>query len=52
MVFEDNDGGMDNQKSILHAKMWDVYIKDTFLLRVGILWKYQVLKGRRFFGKW
>ena len=26
IVFEDNNGGVDNKKSILHAKRWDVYI--------------------------
>ena len=25
-VFEDNDGGLDDQKVILHNKMWDIYI--------------------------
>ena len=25
-VFEDNDGEVDSQKAILHAKTWDVYI--------------------------
>ena len=25
-VFEDNDGGLDDQKVILHNKMWDVYM--------------------------
>ena len=26
MVFEYNDGGVDNAKALLHAKMWDIYI--------------------------
>ena len=26
IVFEDNDGGVDDKKSILHAKRWDVYM--------------------------
>ena len=26
MVFEDNDGGVDYAKALLHAKMWDVYV--------------------------
>ena len=25
MVFEDNNGGVDGTKAILHAKKWDVY---------------------------
>ena len=28
MVFEDNDGGVDNQKAILHAKRWDIYMNE------------------------
>ena len=28
MVFEDNDGGMDNKKAILHDKRWDVYMNE------------------------
>ena len=23
---DNNDGGVDNQKAILHAKMWDLYM--------------------------
>ena len=26
MVFEDNGGGLDNQKAIIHAKKWDEYM--------------------------
>ena len=51
MVFEENYGGVDDQKSILHAKRWDVYTnKKKQLLEVGIMWKCQVLMGRRSFG--
>ena len=28
MVFEDNDGGVDDPKSLLHAKKWDVYVNE------------------------
>ena len=28
MVFEDNNGGADNKKVILHAKMWDIYMNE------------------------
>ena len=36
MVFEDNDGGVDNHKSIPHAKRWDVYMnKKKTLIRGG-----------------
>ena len=28
MVFEDNDGGMDYEKALLHAKRWDVYVNE------------------------
>ena len=26
MFFEDNDGGVDGKKALLHAKRWDVYV--------------------------
>ena len=26
MVLEDNDGGVDNKKSLIHAKRWYVYV--------------------------
>ena len=26
MVFEYNDGGVDNAQALLHAKRWDVYV--------------------------
>ena len=26
MVFEDNDGGVDYTKTLLHAKRWDAYV--------------------------
>ena len=28
MVFEDNDGGLDDKKALLHAKRWDVYVNE------------------------
>ena len=38
MVFEENYGGADNEKLIVHAKRWDVYTKKKKrLLRVVIL---------------
>ena len=36
MVFEDNDGGVDYNKVILHAKSRDVYMNDKeALIKVG-----------------
>ena len=35
MVFEDNDGGVGDQKSVLHAKRWDVYINEKEVLIKG-----------------
>ena len=36
MVFEDNDGGVDDKKSILYDKRWDVYIiQKTALIKDG-----------------
>ena len=26
MVFEDNDGGLEDTKVLLHAKRWDIYV--------------------------
>ena len=28
MVFEENDGGVDNTKALLHAKRWYIYVND------------------------
>ena len=28
MVFEDNGGGVDDVKSLLHDKRWDVYVNE------------------------
>ena len=28
MVFEDNDGGVDDTKALLHANRWDVYVNE------------------------
>ena len=28
MVFEDNDGGVDNEKAFLHDKRWDIYVNE------------------------
>ena len=28
MVFEDNDGGVEDAKALLHAKRWDVYVNE------------------------
>ena len=36
MGFKDNDGGVDDHKVILHAKMWDVYMnKKKELIKGG-----------------
>ena len=28
MVFEDNDGGVDDANALLHAKRWDIYVNE------------------------
>ena len=28
MVLEDNDGGVDDAKALIHAKRWDVYVNE------------------------
>ena len=50
MVFEDNKGGVDNKKAIIHGTRWDVYMNDKrSLIKGGIMWKYQVMMGGCFF---
>ena len=29
MLFEDNDGGVDDAKAFLHAKRWDIYVNEN-----------------------
>ena len=51
-VFEDNEGGVD-EKALLHAKRWDLYLNEKEKLVKG---KYLVeVVGhdkKRYFGKW
>ena len=35
MVSEDNDGGMDDAKVLLHAKRWDFYVNEKEKLVKG-----------------
>ena len=35
MIFEDNNGGMDGTKALLHAKKWDVYNSEKQALVKG-----------------
>ena len=35
MVFEDNNGGVDNKKAIINAKRWDVYTNEKEALVKG-----------------
>ena len=35
MVFEENDGGVDDAKALLHAKRWDVYVNENEKLVKG-----------------
>ena len=38
MVFEDNDGGVDNAKVVLHANRWNIYVnKKVKLVKGGYL---------------
>ena len=38
MVFEDNDGGVDNAKTLLHANRWDVCVNENGnLFKAGYL---------------
>ena len=35
MVSEDNDGGVDDKKALLHIKRWDVYVNENKKLIKG-----------------
>ena len=35
MVFEDNDGGLEDTKALLHAKRWDIYVNEKEKLVKG-----------------
>ena len=35
MVFEDNDGGVDDKNALLHAKGWDLYVNEREKLVKG-----------------
>ena len=35
MLFEDNDGGVDDKKTLLHANRWDVYMNENEKLIKG-----------------
>ena len=35
MVFEENDGGVENAKALLHSKRWDVYVNAKLKLVKG-----------------
>ena len=35
MVFEENDGGVDNAKALLHDKRWDIYVNEKEKLVKG-----------------
>ena len=38
VMFEDNDGGVDDSKELLHAKRWDIYVNEKEnLVKVGYL---------------
>ena len=36
MVFEDNDGGVDDAKELLHDKRWDIYVNEKENLVKGV----------------
>ena len=53
MVFEENGGGLDDKKALLHSKRLDLMVNGReSLLKVGIWCKFWVLEGRRLFAKW
>ena len=50
MVLDDNEEGIYEEKALLKNNRWDVYIRGKCnQLRVGILWKFQVMTGRSWF---
>ena len=53
MVFEYNNGGVDDDKALQHASSWDVYMNDKkYFIMVLILFKCHVLMVKRFVGGW
>ena len=48
MVFNDNNGGVDYEKIILHANMWDVYMnKRQSLIKCGYSVKVSSSAGKK-----
>ena len=53
VVIEDNDGGADDKKALLHAERWDVYVNEKeniikggyFVEVVGSDWKKVIWEG-------
>ena len=53
IVFEENDGGVGNEKTLLHAKSWDIYVNEKEnLVKGGYFQKFLFMTGRILFGNW
>ena len=49
MVLEDNDGGVDDTKSLLHDKRWDSYVNEKVnLVKGGYLVEFDVHDRKKF----
>ena len=48
MVFEDNDGGVDDAKALLHAKRWYIYVNEKEkIVKGGYLVQFLVVTRRK-----
>ena len=53
MVFEDNDGGVDDKKELLHVKRWDIYMNENEKIIKGeYLVEVFVSDGKKVLGNW
>ena len=51
-VIEDNDGGVDDAKALLHANRWDVYVNEKGKLVKGrYSVEFLVITWKRLFGE-
>ena len=49
MISQDNDGGVDDNKALLHAKRWDVYVNEKEnLIEGGYLVEVVGNDGKKF----
>ena len=51
IIFKDNNGEVDDEKYLMHAKRWNVYMNQKLnYLRVDIMWMCKVLTEEDYLG--